>query len=617
MKKLQFNQQDEYGEEENEQELRHHINKSNNRNKVYKKFRVRVFLEMCKYNVIHDLCAERRWKCCGDADDWNLFWYDWNVAQETYNKMLAYQKINHFPGMEQITRKDTLARNMNRCRKQYSQLYDFYPQTYYLPNDESEFLRDFDPRKEKIYISKPCASCQGKGIKLFNSIDQIDIKEPQVIQHYLSNPYLIDGFKFDLRLYVIVLQVLPYPLILEYTDGMARLCTIPYEQPTVSNLDQVCMHLTNYALNKKNDNFQFNKDDQDDSTGSKQALKPVLERLTKDGCDVDKLQADIRDIYIKTIFGILPNLQHSYLSSRPGVPKFLSAQDPFDSQEIFFGSNCFEVLGFDIMIDANFKPWLIEVNHSPSFTCDTPLDLRIKETLLSGVLDLLNISQKDKQDHQQIQKETSLKRLYGTQYDKIQTERSKKSLPKPAFKFSTYRSVHAHYQNQINKLRIFQQIYPLQTGENDIYRQILLGLKNPFITEQAIKNMNQVVPSTLQHKQALEQQINNNQLIKMVKRPKSAANIQKIRHNENASQPSLTSEQTLRILLQKMNQEAEFGTSDKQVAFQGYKGVNLLPQGISRNMDTEKLIQEELNVRKKALFKYGVVDQICNLIDED
>ncbi|CAL6041214.1 Tubulin_tyrosine ligase [Hexamita inflata] len=79
----------------------------------------------------------------------------------------------------------------------------------------------------------------------------------------------------------------------------------------------------------------------------------------------------------------------------------------------------------------------------------------------------------------------------------------------------------------------------------------------------------------------------------------------------------LTSEQTLRILLQKMNQEAEFGTSDKQVAFQGYKGVNLLPQGISRNMDTEKLIQEELNVRKKALFKYGVVDQICNLIDED
>ena len=51
----------------------------------------------------------------------------------------------------------------------------------------------------------------------------------------------------------------------------------------------------------------------------------------------------------------------------------------------------FEVLGFDVMIDQNLKPWLIEVNHSPSFETDTKLDKTIKENLISDVLKLINI----------------------------------------------------------------------------------------------------------------------------------------------------------------------------------------------------------------------------------
>lgn len=57
---------------------------------------------------------------------------------------------------------------------------------------------------------------------------------------------------------------------------------------------------------------------------------------------------------------------------------------------MYFGSNCFEILGFDILITDKFECKLIEVNHSPSFSCDTELDLRIKKRLIDGVLNMID-----------------------------------------------------------------------------------------------------------------------------------------------------------------------------------------------------------------------------------
>ena len=51
---------------------------------------------------------------------------------------------------------------------------------------------------------------------------------------------------------------------------------------------------------------------------------------------------------------------------------------------------CFQILGFDVMIDRNFKPWLIEVNASPSFATDSPLDYKTKKAVLQDTFSLLN-----------------------------------------------------------------------------------------------------------------------------------------------------------------------------------------------------------------------------------
>lgn len=43
---------------------------------------------------------------------------------------------------------------------------------------------------------------------------------------------------------------------------------------------------------------------------------------------------------------------------------------------------CFEILGFDVLIDQNTKPWLLEVNQAPSFQTDSELDLEIKQRVI-------------------------------------------------------------------------------------------------------------------------------------------------------------------------------------------------------------------------------------------
>jgi tubulin polyglutamylase TTLL6/13 len=95
----------------------------------------------------------------------------------------------------------------------------------------------------------------------------------------MHKPYLIDGFKFDLRIYVLLAGVNPLRIFL-YKEGLARFATVPYESPQPGNLTNLYMHLTNYAINKDSENFVANMSETQDDIGSKRSFTSVLRRIT-------------------------------------------------------------------------------------------------------------------------------------------------------------------------------------------------------------------------------------------------------------------------------------------------------------------------------------------------
>ena len=71
---------------------------------------------------------------------------------------------------------------------------------------------------------------QGKGIFLTRRIEDLELGEHYVVQRYMSKPYLLEGLKFDLRIYVLIASVDPLRIYI-YEEGLARFATEQYVSP--------------------------------------------------------------------------------------------------------------------------------------------------------------------------------------------------------------------------------------------------------------------------------------------------------------------------------------------------------------------------------------------------
>lgn len=337
--------------------------------------------------------------------------------------------------MSNVARKNRLAQNLEKMRREFPKEYSFYPRTWVLPLELADFRAQFDSsgRSSRFYIVKPDSGCQGRGIFLTQTYDNISPLEQVVAQHYIRKPFLIDGFKFDLRLYVLMTSCKPLRMYL-FHDGLVRLCTKEYLKPNAENVAMRCMHLTNYAINKHNENFQSNENAEAGDVGSKRSLRWFMDYIAneKGQAKADALWRRMGTMSVKVIISILPTLVREYESTffkdTGGQDRTaqeckvrdegLSTPEQISKsirRRMVAGSRCFEVLGVDIIIDHALKPWLVEVNHLPSFATDSPLDQDIKSRVIEQTISTVKAKPTDRFVYEEAQRSKAEERLYKNQ----------------------------------------------------------------------------------------------------------------------------------------------------------------------------------------------------------
>lgn len=239
-----------------------------------------------------------------EGQEWNLLWTNSSDKPQIYQNLNEYQRINHFPCSFEITRKDRLWFNYVKARNKFGNKdYDFIPETYILPKEMSEFVAHFNSLqqtepKRNTWIVKPSNASQGKGIRIIDSLEEISIHETSVISRYISNPLLINSHKFDLRVYVLVTSYEPLRVYV-YKEGLARFASVSYD--TKAAKSNAFMHLTNYSINKKNENFVPNETLEQDDVGFKWSLTAFCNHLVSVGIDMDLMWSRIYDVIIKTL----------------------------------------------------------------------------------------------------------------------------------------------------------------------------------------------------------------------------------------------------------------------------------------------------------------------------
>ncbi|TPX66709.1 hypothetical protein SpCBS45565_g04318 [Spizellomyces sp. 'palustris'] len=340
-------------------------------------------------NTVYDVMRDRGWKETDGDMDWDFFWADVHWVHETFDHVYLqeHQRINHFRNHYELTRKDLLVKNVKRMiktiEKEYGKAealkFDFLSPSYVLPGEHALFTEEFKRNPGSVWIMKPVGKAQGKGIFLINRISQIagwrkdvrgnvrgdkdgeDGPEAYIVQRYIENPCLIGGKKFDIRIYVLVTSYYPLTVYI-HRNGFCRFSNTQFSMQA-KDISNMYIHATNVAIQKHSPNYLSGR-------GCKWLLRNLKLYLTT-------------QYGAKAVDELFTEMEASVVRSLMSVQKVMIND-----------KHCFELYGYDILIDQNLKPWVLEVNASPSLTAETQFDYDLKHAMLQDCFDVVDLERR-------------------------------------------------------------------------------------------------------------------------------------------------------------------------------------------------------------------------------
>lgn len=322
-----------------------------------------------------------------DNLEWDFIWASraWvhmHMLGATPVVLRPNQRVNHFPNSFELTRKDLMAKNLMKLSRELRKTgqestVDFFPITFVLPQDYMRFKDEMrQGSKGLVWIAKPVGGSQGQGIVFlqneqeaikFNTQNNAKFQAAEtpedkmrctyVVQTYIPNPFLIGGRKFDIRLYALALSFNPL-IVYIYRGGFCRFSSQPF---TMKNFSRD-VHLTNIAVQTHSEAYNPRHGCKWDT----HSLRTYF---------IHRYGSEKTNTLFTGIQGIILNSLLSVMST------------------VIPDKHCYELYGYDILITDDLRPWLIEINASPSLDANTEDDYDMKFSMLNEMLDLVQMRQ--------------------------------------------------------------------------------------------------------------------------------------------------------------------------------------------------------------------------------
>ena len=308
-------------------------------------------------NLVKDCLVARGW--CVLPSNFNfdnsykLKWVQTPGEVDFYSHNQDLQLVNHLPNVSKaLCSKKALAKACKQVKVPLS--FDLKDKS-----DLRSFLEEF---KERVCIYKPECSNMGRGIQIINNVPEFKQEVPKkgIVQQYIENPLLIEGCKFDIRMFALVAQSSPF-IVLKHPLCYGRKCLNKYDLED-SNL---LTHLTNAAQQKKHPEYPQRKEE------------TILSETT--------LQENIDQKEFEHLkFQAFETFKSVFLNRKNEITK---------------RKGCFELIGIDVLVDSNLEHHLLEMNINPALFTDTSTQAVLFPKLIDDTVQVVTALQKGSQNY--------------------------------------------------------------------------------------------------------------------------------------------------------------------------------------------------------------------------
>ena len=306
-----------------------------------------------------------------DGEDWDLLWSARIPPHLHYRRMAGHQRVNHYPGAVVLHFKDEFSHFV-----ELAGVPDVVPLTFSMPGDHAAWRQAAASDPSVLWVAKPTRLSGGIGVHIVRELDAFVPQPGWIIQRYIADPLLLPEhpYKHSLRRYVAITSLDPV-VAHHHMAGPVKFTSRPYGT-SADQLADPLIHFTNPHVQRENIDVV-------DPVRSVSASQ-YREQLERAGLDHDRLWQRLETALAAAVRAHAAPLARTSRNVTPHLDR------------------CFELLGFDVVVDSELQPWLVECNVSPALgvrgepgSSTYEAQRHVKETMISDLLTLIGADEPD------------------------------------------------------------------------------------------------------------------------------------------------------------------------------------------------------------------------------